>query len=403
MKGLRIAVVTPTFPPKSGGIAAAHYNLFHLLRTRYEVMAFVYDDDEPSPTAGVVQRKTPSFLAKLLPSLLRVYLLRYDLHGDFPNCARTARTALGSWRLNRPLQRFSPDIVLVPDNNLPGYFLRKPGRSKFVWFCHHNFMRFQGHPLLDDNPWTDIEVSSSMERRALRKADAVVSPSEYMVREFRKAYPLPDLPMHVIPNFIAEDALAGIEPYPLRSELGVSGDVPIVCIPSGGTVPKGKKYAFEIVRRIQREVGGRIVFFISGVIPGDFAYELAHAGDSVLIHAPGHLPWQKQIARFMACDVVVSPALVENYSAALVEAHWLGKPVVTFDTGGNREIVQDGETGYVVPYLDVETLIGRTVSLLRNRALLLQFAAQAQAWARRTLGPERILGLYGKLFEELVA
>jgi len=271
-----------------------------------------------------------------------------------------------------------------------------------VWLCRHNYLRFRDHPLLLDNWWSDIDVASSMERRALRKADVVVSPSSYMAQEFRRTYGREELPVRVIPNFITEEALASIEPHPLRAELGVPGDVPVVCIPSAGTVPKGKRHAFEIVRRIGKQFGGKAVFFLTGAIPNDLAYELQHVGEPVLVYAPGHLPWKENIARVMACDVVVSPTLVENFSNALVEAQSLGKPVVTFDVGGNREIVKDGETGYVVPYLDVDGLIERTVSLLRDRGTRSLFGERGRTLTRTALSSDRVLGEYRQLFAELM-
>jgi glycosyltransferase involved in cell wall biosynthesis len=292
-------------------------------------------------------------------------------------------------------------VVFVPDYDLPAYFLRKPKDAKFIWFCRHNYLRFRDHPLLEDNWWSDIDVAASMERRALRKADVVVSPSSYMAGEFRRTYGREDLPVRVIPNFIAEEALASIEPHPLRAEIGVSADVPIVCIPSAGTVPKGKRHAFEIVRRIGKQFGGKIVFFLTGAIPGDLAYELQHVGEPVLVYAPGHLPWRDNIARIMACDVVVSPTLVENFSNALVEAHSLGKTVVTFDTGGNREIVRDGETGYVVPYLDIDRLVECTLSLLHDHAQRSLFGERARSLTRRALSPDHALEQYRQLFAEL--
>jgi len=76
---------------------------------------------------------------------------------------------------------------------------------------------------------------------------------------------------------------------------------------------------------------------------------------------------------------------------------------VTFDTGGNREIVQDGETGYVVPYLDIDCLVDRTVSLLHDPTQRIRFGERAQSLTRLTLSPNRALEQYRQLFAELVA
>lgn len=402
MKPPSIAVVTPAFPPKGGGVATAHYNLFRLLSRVHETRAFAYDDADPTPCPEVVRRKSPRAVAALLSRILRLYLRRFDREGRFDLCARTAGIAWGAWRLGPALRRFKPDIALVPDTEVPAYFIRWPAETRVVWHCHHNYLRFRDHPLLDDNWWSDIDVSASMERRALRKAHAVVSPSAYMEKVFRQTCGRPDLPLRVIPNFIDSAELAGIRAAPLRATLGLPEDTPVVYFPSAGTVAKGKRHAFEIVRRIGRQHGGNIVFFLSGAIPDDLAFELRQIGPPVTLHAPGNLPWSENMKLVAACDLVVSPALVENFSSALVEAHALGKPVVAFDTGGNREIVQEGRTGFVVPYLDVDALVARAAELLADVPLRSRFGQNAREWTREALAPDRILQQYQSLFAELL-
>jgi len=55
-------------------------------------------------------------------------------------------------------------------------------------------------------------------------------------------------------------------------------------------------------------------------------------------------------------DAVVVPALGEGFSNAALEAMARARPVVASDAGGNRELVIDDETGYVVPAGDVDAL-----------------------------------------------
>jgi len=41
----------------------------------------------------------------------------------------------------------------------------------------------------------------------------------------------------------------------------------------------------------------------------------------------------------MQCFIGISPNLEENFSNAILEAQTSGVPFVSFDTGGNKEIV----------------------------------------------------------------
>lgn len=64
-----------------------------------------------------------------------------------------------------------------------------------------------------------------------------------------------------------------------------------------------------------------------------------------------------------ALDVYVHPALMEGFGIAVLEAMAMRRPVVATSTGGLPEIVQEGETGLLVPPGDSEAL-GRAVSAL---------------------------------------
>ena len=66
-----------------------------------------------------------------------------------------------------------------------------------------------------------------------------------------------------------------------------------------------------------------------------------------------------------AMDVVVHTSLREGLARVLPQALIVGRPVVSFDIDGAREVVIPGETGFLVPPQDVagvaralETLIG---------------------------------------------
>jgi glycosyltransferase involved in cell wall biosynthesis len=58
-----------------------------------------------------------------------------------------------------------------------------------------------------------------------------------------------------------------------------------------------------------------------------------------------------------ACDVLVLPTIVlEVFGLAIAEAHALGRPVITTDSGGTAEQVRDGVDGLVVRPNDPEDL-----------------------------------------------
>ena len=74
--------------------------------------------------------------------------------------------------------------------------------------------------------------------------------------------------------------------------------------------------------------------------------------DQVLFHG-----YQKDPAHFIRqCDLCVQPSLSEGFSQSLVEAMGCGVPVVVTATGGAREVVEEGKTGWIVSSPDEETI-----------------------------------------------
>lgn len=57
----------------------------------------------------------------------------------------------------------------------------------------------------------------------------------------------------------------------------------------------------------------------------------------------------------------------EGFSVALVEAAWAGLPIVATDVGGNREIIDDGKSGFLVSVGDTSAVANKLQFLLSNK------------------------------------
>ena len=78
---------------------------------------------------------------------------------------------------------------------------------------------------------------------------------------------------------------------------------------------------------------------------------------------------QEELAEiYSAADVFVNPTREENYPTVHMEAIACGTPVVTFDTGGCKEMLSD-KTGIVVDVNDTEAMRKAIVNVCENGAL----------------------------------
>jgi D-inositol-3-phosphate glycosyltransferase len=85
---------------------------------------------------------------------------------------------------------------------------------------------------------------------------------------------------------------------------------------------------------------------------------------------------------YSAAEAVVVPSHYESFGMVALESMACGTPVVASQVGGLAYLVQDGVTGYTVPYSDVEALAKRLSDLIRNKPLRDQLGKQAAAVAK---------------------
>jgi glycosyltransferase involved in cell wall biosynthesis len=72
---------------------------------------------------------------------------------------------------------------------------------------------------------------------------------------------------------------------------------------------------------------------------------------------------------YEAADIFVMPSRQEGFGIVYLEAMAAGKPVVAASLGGAKEVVADGETGFLVSYGDVDSLKRRLATLLADERL----------------------------------
>ena len=80
-----------------------------------------------------------------------------------------------------------------------------------------------------------------------------------------------------------------------------------------------------------------------------------------------------------------------------------GVPVVATDIAGTRDLVVEGETGYLVPLGDRAALARATRRILDNRDLAQQLGASARHRMATEFSLEAMIENYTKLYEEILA
>lgn len=90
------------------------------------------------------------------------------------------------------------------------------------------------------------------------------------------------------------------------------------------------------------------------------------------------LGYRTDLEKVLPCvDLVVSCSHREGLGLNVIEAMLCKKPVVATVNRGHRELICDGENGYLVPYGDSEQMANRCLTLLEDENLYRQIAEGA--------------------------
>ena len=210
-----------------------------------------------------------------------------------------------------------------------------------------------GRPFVLQVWGTDLELARrapSVARRILRRARLVIAASRELAEAARG---LGAADVRVIPS--------GVE---LPAEVGEEAEPPEVL------------YA----GRLSEEKG------VLELVAATDGMNLVVAGDGPLrVRMPaarGFVPHDELEALYARAAVVACPSRREGFGVACLEAMAHGRPVVAGDVGGLRDLVVDGETGYLVPPRDVAALRAALERLLADRELRRRLGAAGRERAR---------------------
>jgi glycosyltransferase involved in cell wall biosynthesis len=111
---------------------------------------------------------------------------------------------------------------------------------------------------------------------------------------------------------------------------------------------------------------------------------------------------REDIAQLLAeSHIAVLPSYREGLPKSLIEAAAVGRPIVTTDVPGCREVVKDGENGFLVPAKDAKKLAVVIQNLINNPKLLTSMGKKSRLMAEQEFSIQQIVEQTLKLYETL--
>jgi glycosyltransferase involved in cell wall biosynthesis len=113
--------------------------------------------------------------------------------------------------------------------------------------------------------------------------------------------------------------------------------------------------------------------------------------------------WIKDIATFNAgMDILCLSSDNEGTPVSLIEAQASGIPVISTDVGGVRDIVSEGETGFIVPKKEVEPFAEKLQLLIENKEIRQKMSQNGWNFVRDTFHYTTLVKNMEKYYAELI-
>lgn len=226
--------------------------------------------------------------------------------------------------------------------------------------------RFGGHVsvVYADRSERDMQVFLSL---VTMLSQRIVCASDFLRRQF-----------NLIGHDAAQVIFNGLDPLEFGSPADLSAVAPRVAMVAHYVPQKRHEDLIRATAIVAREVAGLRVDLFGACYPSEeserYAERLrqlvADLGLSDVVHF-SHLGAERRTT-MASVALCVLPSVNEGASNAIVEAMAFGKPVIAAASGGNPELVIEGETGFLVPPESPERLAERMLALLGSPALRVQ-------------------------------
>ncbi len=270
---------------------------------------------------------------------------------------------LASW-----CRDFEADVVL-DDSNKVAFFA--------PWFCnrpvvlqlHHLF----GRVLFHETSWPMalyVLFFEALMPHAYKRVQVLTgsqsSRTELLSRGFQRVDLAPE----------------GVDP--LGYKLGPPLDQRQPLVLYVGRIKRYKKLdvILRAVASLRQDIPG-LTFWVAG--SGDDKVRLQELsrelGLTEMVRFLGFVEEADKVRLYGEAKVVVNSSLKEGWGLTSIEANACGTPVVATDVPGLCDSVRHGETGFLVPFGDIEAFASALRRLLTDAALAESMAEKAKAWA----------------------
>ncbi len=186
----------------------------------------------------------------------------------------------------------------------------------------------------------------------------------------------------------------------LKKRLGIPQDSIVILMIARAILHKGVKEYYTAAKLVKKADSRLHFLYVGGIDEGNIApINKEFLENQTQVQYLGERSDIKELLGI--CDIFVLPSYREGIPRTLLEAGSMAKPIITTNAIGCKEVVYDGENGFLVPIKESEILAQKILKLAQDKDLREKFGANSRKKICAEFDTKSIVKSYLKLYKEV--
>ena len=246
----------------------------------------------------------------------------------------------------------------------------------------------------------------AMEKTAAKRTDFFISVADAMTAQALAAGI--GRPEQFITAYSAIEEEDFLKPIPdqrkkdFRRKYGIADDAIVLITIARLFMLKGHDYIIESAKELSVRFDKAVWLFVgNGNLAEYYKNRVRQLGLAEKIRFTGLLPPSQIPLAIASADILVHCSLREGLARTLPQAMLCGKPAVSFDVDGAREVVNE-TTGRLIEPKNVEQLTAACAELLENAELRDRLGSAGRESVKEKFAPETMVDTIEAVYRKLV-
>ena len=247
----------------------------------------------------------------------------------------------------------------------------------------------------------------AVEKAAARRTDHFISVADAMTDQAKAAGIGVDKPYVTAYSAIDEEQF--LEPIPeerrreFRRQHDIPDDAVVLVTIARLFMLKGHDYIIQSARELSQRFENCIWLFVGdGNLTAHYKQQIEELGLAERFRFTGLIPPDAVPLAIQSSDVLVHCSLREGLARTLPQAMLCGRPAISFDVDGAREVVNDA-TGRLIEPKNVPQLVEACAELIANKDLRQKLGQTARQSVKQKFAPDTMVDAIEKVYKQLIA